>query len=363
MSPRSTVSPSSSTTTAPPSSTSFIAQSVTFISDDDAWVLGAVHCQKGWCPAIRHTTDRGELWTSVSAPSASIDTGTQGISDLRFADSLDGFAFGPGLWVTHNAGANWHQVSLPGSVLTLAAADRKVYAVVSCSAYPSCTNPARLYQTPAGTDAWQEVPGVALPPTSYSVVLQLQGRGVYLLVAGTSTFIRSYDGTNFQSLSDPCPAQSTGPAYSPGSFALSTASDLAVLCGDGVAAGSQKKEVYVSIDGGETYSEVAAPPFTGDASEIAAANPTTLVVSAQSGASWLYRATGADTTWTTPVSFNDGGVGVTDLGFTDMTHGVFIHGGPTALRILGGVNPPSGLGTLYLTEDAGATWHQVHISS
>jgi photosystem II stability/assembly factor-like uncharacterized protein len=359
---------STSTSAAAPTSSTpvlsgqLLAQSATFISDDDAWVLAASQCGSGWCPEIRHTTDRGQSWTTIASPPTPIDgDGPQAISVLRFADADDGFAFYPGLWVTHDAGAQWHQEVLPGAVLALAAANREAYAVVvPCWPFSApCTTPASLWRSPAGSDSWQQVSGVVLPFNT-TPDLQLQGSAVYLLASATSTFLGAEDGIHFEQLADPCTSQD-GFLSQPVSFALSTPSDLAVLCGGGAAAGSEMKEVLVSSDGGNSYKQVAGPPFGGGAGEIAAASPSTLVVSAISGASSLYRTSGADAAWSIPLEFGDGGIGFTDLGFTDSTDGVVIRG-PNPIVSLASLNQP-GLGTLYLTDDAGATWSAVNINS
>ena len=348
-----------------PSSSGFLAQSVTLLSNDDAWLLGGARCSSGWCIAIRHTIDRGRSWTAVPAPPAPLDADhPEGVSELRFADAADGFAFDPGVWATHDGAAHWHQVHLPGAVLAMASADREVYAVVApCWPFTgSCTTPARLYRSPTGVDAWQLVAGLSLP-SQLGVVLRLQGSRVFLLVEASPApyLVGSVDGSQFGRLVDPCPFPSTGPRSAPAGLTVSTVSDLAVACSGGAAAGSEGKRVYVSADGGHTYRRIADPPLGGEAGELAAANLTTLLMTASSGASFIYRTSGADTAWTMPVWFGDGGVGFTDLGCSDPTHCAVVYGRAEMAATIS-ANPPPHLGTLYLTDDGGATWQAAVVS-
>ncbi len=342
----------------------FLAQSMTFISNDDGWLLGAARCPTGWCTAVRKTTDRGRHWSAVPSPPAPIsENSSPDITELRFANASDGFAFDPGLWVTHDAAAHWHRVNLHGAVLALATSAGMAYAVVApCWPFTSakCSSPTRLYRSPVGADAWNEVPGVVLPDDQEDVVLDVRGSAVDLLVGGTKYFVGATNGRHFAKLTDPCPSSRTGPGYVLDSLALPAAKTLAVLCGDGVAAGSEGKKVYVSTDDGRTFRQVATPPFEGDVGELAAGSPTTLVMTARSGASWVFRTSGADTKWTTSLTFGDGGLGLGDLSFTDSTHGAVIHALADfvlSFRYLGGHVPD--LGTLFLTDNGGISWQPV----
>jgi hypothetical protein len=347
-----------------------LAQSITFISNDDGWLLGAARCPAGWCTALRRTKDRGRHWSAVPNPPAPISEAiskysSPDINELRFANASDGFAFDPGLWVTHDAAARWHRVNLHGGVLALATSATTVYAVVApCWPFTSttCSSPTRLYRSPVGTDAWREVPGVVLPGDREEVALGVRGSAVYLLVGGTRYFVGATDGRHFVKVTDPCPPVQAAPGYALASLALPAAKTLAVLCGDGVAAGSEPKAVYVSTDGGRTYRQVATPPREGDVGELAAGSSTTLVMTAQSGASWVFRTAGTDTKWTTTLTFADGGIGLGDLSFTDSAHGAVIHAPADPVLFPLSSKYPAHLpdpGTLFLTDDGGISWQPV----
>jgi photosystem II stability/assembly factor-like uncharacterized protein len=71
------------------------------------------------------------------------------------------------------------------------------------------------------------------------------------------------------------------------------------------------------------------------------------VITATSGASFLYRTTDAGATWTTVFEDGSGGAPIADLGFTDATHGFAVLG-----------TQPS---VLLTTTDGGASWTKTAI--
>jgi len=363
-SPTSTLPGSPRLTTSAPT---FLAQSISFTSATDAWLLGMQRCTAGWCTTLRHSVNGGATWTRASAPATSIGTGTSvQVSELHFATPTAGYAFGPGLWVTHDAGAHWHRPVLPGEVVALATTTTEAYAVVApCWPFTatSCSSPSRLYHSRVGSDAWHPVPGVTIPPSASPAALDVSGSAVYLLVAAGKYLLGAPDGLHFSHVAVPCPRTATGLAMGPVDLALTSATRLAVLCAGGVAAGSEGKKVYVSSDGGRRFHQIATPPFGGDVGQLVAAGPSTLLVAARSGASEIYRTSGADTTWTTPITIGDGGMGFVDLAFSDALHGAMIHGPADSLvpsRVpLNSLPYP---GQLYLTSDAGASWRRVVVS-
>jgi hypothetical protein len=352
---------SSTTTTEPARVSGFVAQSASFVTESDGFVLGDATCSVGTCTAILHTTDRGAEWSALSTPPTAISyQGASGVSELHFADQLDGWAYGDALWATHDGGNTWNQLRLGGSIVAMASGLGVAYALVQACA--SCSAPAdsiRLFRSPVGADAWAAVPGVDLGQQSELVA---EGATVFLLGSNPTEILRSTNGAPFVPLTNPCPANPGSPVLGPVSMAASDPSDLAFLCSGGAAAGSSDKEVFISHDGGVSYQRVPDAPFGGDAVGLAMPSPTTVLVSALSGASEIYRLAPPDTTWTTPLSFGDGGAGLNEPAFVDPTDGSLIHGSALqALSLLTNGQSAAGLGELYLTDDGGVVWNLVSV--
>jgi photosystem II stability/assembly factor-like uncharacterized protein len=160
-----------------------------------------------------------------------------------------------------------------------------------------------------------------------------------------STLYRSSNGTSWHSEPQPCPSGSVA------TVAGATSLIDYVVCGGGLAAGSQEKSIYVSTNGGSSYRLMTDPPLSGDL-ETVAASPTTVAVAASSGATYVYSSFNGGLTWTTTASFGDGGLGFSDLGFTTPMQGVVIHGQaqyPESLQLL-------------MTRDGGRTWSVVPVN-
>jgi hypothetical protein len=278
------------------------------------------------------------------------------VSEIRFADPLDGWAFGPGLWATHNGGASWQQVNLGGSVVSLETAGGYVDAVVSpCQRDSQCTGALRLEQARATSGPFTAIltgPGGQVGGTVTSDLSLQPAVGFALLGYGmtaASTYL--YATGNLASphgwnrFPDPCAA--AGAQVELSSFIAPNSTLLYTLCTGNAAAGSTEKFAVVTDDG---HSSVAgAPPLAGDGGMLAATATGTLVLATASAASFLDRSTDGGRTWATVGSFDDGGIGFNDLGFTSDTQGVVIHGLPEE----------GGIDQLLMTHDAGAAWQVV----
>ena len=171
--------------------------SVTFVGTATGWVMGqslpAGQCDRPAAPAcivLRRTDSGGAAWRTVHAPPAHGPSGPTGVSQIRFLTRSDGWAFGPQLWATHNAGRTWTQIATGGlRVTALEARGRRVFAVwARCTGtgadFASLCTIFTVYSSPAGSDAW--APALAAPaagpgPAGGAASLLLTGSTAYLL--------------------------------------------------------------------------------------------------------------------------------------------------------------------------------------
>ena len=323
--------------------------SVTFVSAQTGFVLGAAQCATDPCTMLATTADAGHTWAAVGTVPAPISGTATAVTRVRFADAQDGWAFDPQLWATHDGGHTWHQVSEPGQVFDVEASAGSAYALVaSCAAAPCASGPA-LLRTPVGSDAWAPVAGLQLAPATSGGSIALHAKAVWLATTGQGVahLIASPDGVSWHTLGDPC--STLGSPWVLAGAAPVTTTSLYLLCGGGAAAGSQEKRVLYSTDAGAHSAPTAAdPPRGGDVQGIAAASAQVVMVTARSGASSGYRSADGGRTWNSALEQGDGGVGYFDVGFTTPTQGVAIYGNPGQVAT-----------KLLMTRDVGATWAPV----
>ena len=363
--PSTTTAPSPTVPTGSPVPSGFEPGSVTFVSATTGFVIGIDSTSAaGSCVALARTSDAGATWVSLPAPPAvyvnrfGTSATAPAVSEVRFADALDGWIYGPSLFATHDGGATWQQLDLGGSVVALETSGGFVDAVVSpCSTQETCSGSLRLEQAPATGGSFTTVlTGPIVQSSSTGVLaLSLHAPAGFVNLGGVGSpqnglwATRSLENPRgWNPFANPC-AVSAG--YSLDAFVAPDVTSLYSLCSGEGGAGSVMKEV-VKTQGGQS-TVVGQPPPGGDPEGLAATSSGTLVVSAASGASELYRSTDGGATWTTAVTFADGGIGFNDLGFTTSTQGVVIHGQP---------GPPNGYASqLLMTYDGGATWQAVPI--
>lgn len=91
----------------------FAATSVTWVSPDEAFVLGTAPCAHAPCTSVLRTLNRGATWAGLPAPAEPVGAPGQGgvVWGIRFATPEHGFVFGDGLWETTDGGARWSRVT------------------------------------------------------------------------------------------------------------------------------------------------------------------------------------------------------------------------------------------------------------
>jgi hypothetical protein len=271
---------------------------------------------------------------------------------IRFATPSHGFVFGNGLWETTDGGEHWVKAASPsGSILSLEVIDGQVLALTApCSAQNGCGT-ATLTRRPVGGGGWQSVTQLHISgSTGMGGLIATQAR-VGAILDGTSVIVTADGGMT--TAQEPTPCTTQGVAYAT-SVAVTGYESLALLCSGQGAAGSVEKTVYVSNDLGQHWTKGGVPPRGGDPLGLAGATPGQLVVSAASGASWLYYSGNGGAQWGSAYEVGDGGMGFNDLGFTTTSDGVVVYG-----PALTDGNSEGRPGKLLLTSNAGASWQAV----
>ncbi len=313
--------------------------SATFVSASDGWVLGTAPCAHQPCTSVVRTTDGGRHWAGIPAPRyvLSVTPGNPGLDGIRFADTSDGFAFGSQLWSTHNGGRTWSHVSqVPGYVVDLETSAGVVYAASDKA------NRITIYRSPAGRDAWTRVGALPSVRNSYGGLgtITLHGTAGWIILG--NHLYSSPTGAHWTRDSVRCPAQ-----WGMAGVGAYSSSRITLLCVGNPGLGQTQKALYASANGGATFSRVGPVPSGGDGGVLAEPTAQHLFVATSSGATWIYVSANGGRTWRDALTLDDGGKGWSDFGFTTARQGLAVEGVPS-------------IGSrLYLTWNAGRSWHPV----
>jgi photosystem II stability/assembly factor-like uncharacterized protein len=338
----------------------FAATSVTFVSPDEAFVLGTAPCAQAPCTSVVRTLDRGASWAAVPAPAEPV--GQAGLASgpvvwgIRFATAQHGFVFGDGLWETTDGARQWTRAATPPGywVLSLAIVHSQVLAVMARCTAGGCPQSGMLVRRPLIGGPWSAVAssaGLSLIDPDDLIATQA---GIAAVIADNDVLVTADGGVTFSRNPIPCPLHAGAPSVAVTGTAVTGTTGLALLCtGEGYT-GHTIKQVYVSDDAGAHWTLAGAPSPDGDGGTIAATTTGRLAIATASAASWLFYSGNAGTSWQTVNEQYDGGSGWADLGFTTAADGVVVHGPADSDG-----NRTQRPGQLFRTEDAGATWSRV----
>lgn len=347
----------------PPVPPDFQPTSVTFIGTRTGWVIGQAgtpgHCATRYCTSVARTNDAGRTWIGVPAPVTGAPDGATGVSQIRFLDLADGWAFGPQLYVTHDGGQSWTQVDTHGLRVTgLETVGNRAFAVwasctgtgVSFAAY--CTR-FTLYSSPAAASDWTPMgaatTGLTNGGTYGAAALALTSTKGYLLGPTGAVYAGPVDGSaawrRAGSLASSCSVGTALPWGQPSGalFGAVNASELIAACtsGGSPAADTQKKQVFSSPNGGASWLRMGTAPTAGTAFSLAASPSESVMLATDKGIGLLPK---GEVSWrmaTLTAAGPAGGFGY--VGMTTDEQGVALPNDPAS-------------GTVWFTFDGGQTW-------
>ncbi len=311
----------------------FVPTDVTAISANQWWVLGydGPTCTSAACTRIVHTNDGGHTFASIPTPPVAPASGSEQAVRLRFADGANGWLVSASgvVWVTHSGGAQWTADSNAYTVTALEASAGAVYAV-ECKGTGGQT--CIVERSATAQDSWS----ILGASGGHGQLSRLSVNGTHLWVAiaspagGPGWILSSSDsGQNF-TMQTACPS-----ALGFANLYATSSSVLWATCATGTEASA-----YHSVDGGQQFTQLAAPLMLANFASIAGVSSTTAVIGAQA----LFRTTDGGHTFAT-VENNQSQW--TIVGFTTSVNGF-------AFALNG-----SGHSQLWRSNDAGAHWYAV----
>lgn len=330
-------------------------------------------CATSYCTSLAGTSTYGASWYGVSAPRTGAPDSSKGVSQLRFLNLNDGWAYGPALQETSDGGRSWTPVPTGGLRVTglEAAGSRAFVLLAGCrgtgAGYTARCSTFSLYSAAADSATLQKVTLVipaSLRPAAMST--GSQGSSASLVIRGNTANVQAGTGYLLAPSGDilsgsvgggawkylgqaPCQPGAAAPSGAPLGAQLTVSGSMLLLnCVSGGSSGgggvsgsgsSQPKQLWESADGIK-WSKASQPPATGTATSLASGSAGQAVLATTAGID--YSPAGA--TWQqAAITGGTPAGGFSYVGMTSDTHGV-------ALPV------DASLGEVFVTTDGGQTW-------
>ncbi len=235
------------------------------------------------------------------------------MSQIRFLNTEDGWAFGPELFATTDGGQNWTQVGTGGLRVTdLETVGSRVFALfASCtgggSAFAGACTHFTLYSAAAAASSvagdWAPVGATTSGLTSgapdEAASLVLTGSRGFLLAPDRALYTGPVTGSGAWTLVNLItPACPVGAAQADGQpegalFGAVSAKELILACAavsgssgsgsGGSGSGGQRKLIFSSPNGGASWIQLTTAPAAGIATSVAASPAETVVLGTNQG--------------------------------------------------------------------------------
>ncbi len=267
------------------------------------------------------------------------------VTQVRFANALDGYAFDPELWETTNGGTSWTRVATPGPVAELEVADGEAYALTCPAGFAKC-QAMDLVRGPVGSRHWSKA---STPVTlGYGAQFAVSGPDLYLLSGNEPPLVLLYSAdkeVRFSRRIDPCNPGLGGrvTAAADGSPVLWAA------CPTGTMA-----EVTLSTNGGRSWRVARGGAFPNSVGLAVASASDALVwpgPETNGPIAILDRTTNGGKSYSPVISTSSFST-VVWAGFSDSAR---------AYALIQAGNSPDTTTHLYESSDGGATWHRVAV--
>jgi hypothetical protein len=353
----------------------FRPTSVTFVGNGTGGVVGAVvgqagpPCATAVCTSLAGTSNYGQTWYGVSAPIAPGPSGSSGVSQLRFANLRDGWAYGPALYETSGGGYPWHSESTYGQrVIDLEASPERAFAVFgTCygtgADYAASCSSFSLWTSVPGSRTWTQVS----VPSAYDQMKSTSSAAPLLVISGGNTgYLLTPSGELLSG-----PATNAGGSWSavgmakckPGSPStsgqaaqptaqLASGPKLVLACATPTAGGRRFTAAIYTSATGATWQQIGRVTVRGTPTSLTAASSgsaTTGVAALVTTDGIRYSADGGATWQVAAVTGNTPAGGFSYVGMTDVDQGV-------------AVPANASLGEVYVTNDGGKTWQASRIT-